>query len=220
LRESSLSDQQGAKTLDTALVARISETALKRSRNREEVEMKMMKGTRALLVICLTLGAAMSARAAGTYTLTCDAARSGPITIGLTGFNLVVTGTGEAIGASQGGGRRETKFALTINFAPGKDYETLLSMLEDNENLRSCKLVDGEGGGTAAADNWNQMAVTKGKNKSKNTAPASTTGGALEWILTNASITSVTALGSESATGAPQGSMQATLEAQTFSFAD
>jgi hypothetical protein len=189
------------------------------SRNRKEVEMKFMKGTRALLVICLTLGVAVGARAAGPYTLTCDAARSGPITIELTGFTVAVTASSvSGVGAAQG--RPETKFTLTIDFAPGKDYGALLSMLQDNENLRSCKLVDGEGGGSAATDNWNQSAVTKGKNKGKTNAPASTTGGALEWILTNATITSVTASGSESATGVPQGSMQSTLEAQTFSFAD
>ena len=192
---------------------------MKRGINSEEVEMRIMKSLRVLLVMCLVLGAAIGARAAGTYTLTCDAVRSGTVTIALTGFTVAVTGSSvSGVGAAQG--RPETKFALTIDFAPGKDYGALLSMLQDNENLRSCKLVDGEGGGSAATDNWNQSAVTKGKNKGKNNAPASTTGGALEWILTNATITSVTATGSESATGAPQGSMQATLEAQTFSFAD
>jgi hypothetical protein len=192
---------------------------LKRGINSEEVEMRIMKSLRVLLVMCLVLGAAIGARAAGTYTLTCDAVRSGTVTIALTGFTVAVTGSSvSGVGAAQG--RPETKFALTIDFAPGKDYGALLSMLQGNENLRSCKLVDGEGGGSAATDNWNQTAVTKGKNKGKNNAPASTTGGALEWILTNATITSVTATGSESATGAPQGSMQATLDAQTFSFAD
>jgi hypothetical protein len=192
---------------------------LKRSSNGKEVEMNIVKSTRALLVICLALSATIGARAAGTYTLTCDAVRSGTVTIALTGFTVAVTGSSESgVGAAQG--RHDSKFALTIDFAPGKDYGALLSMLQDNENLRSCKLLDGEGGGSAATDNWNQSAVNKGKNKGKSNAPASTTGGALEWILTNATITSVTATGSESATGAPQGSMQATLEAQTFSFAD
>ncbi|MGO8935483.1 MAG: hypothetical protein ACLQDA_17385 [Terracidiphilus sp.] len=181
--------------------------------------MEIMRGTRALLVICLALSVAISARAAGTYTLTCDASRSGSFTLTLTGFNMVVTGSSEP-GTGAAAGKRDSKFELTINFDSGKDYGALLSMLQDNENLRSCKLVDGAGGGTTASDNWTQEAVTKGKNKNKNNAPASTTGGALEWILTNATITSVTATGSESATGAPQGSMQATLEAQTFSFAD
>ena len=183
--------------------------------------MKMMKSMRVMLVICLALGAAMSARAAGTYTLTCDASRSGSFTLTLTGFNMVVTGTTESgVGTGAAAGKHDSKFELTINFDSGKDYGAFLSMLQDNENLRSCKLVDGAGGGTAATDNWNQEAVTKGKNKNKSGPPAPTTGGALEWILTNATITSVTATGSESATGAPQGSMQATLEAQTFSFAD
>jgi hypothetical protein len=166
--------------------------------------MEIMRGTRALLVICLALSVAISARAAGTYTLTCDASRSGSFTLTLTGFNMVVTGSSEP-GTGAAAGKRDSKFELTINFDSGKDYGALLSMLQD---------------GTTASENWTQEAVTKGKNKNKNNAPASTTGGALEWILTNATITSVTATGSESATGAPQGSMQATLEAQTFSFAD
>ncbi|MGO8756639.1 MAG: hypothetical protein ACLQG3_00800 [Terracidiphilus sp.] len=182
--------------------------------------MKIMKGTRVLLLIGLVVGSATGARAAGTYTLTCNASRSGAFSITLTGFNMVVTGSGDASGASAAAGKRDAKFELTVQFNSGKDYGALLSMLEDNENLRSCKLVDGESEGAAATDNWNQMSVTKGKNKSKTSEPASTTRGALEWILTNASITSVTATGSESTTGAPQGSMQATIEAQTFSFAD
>jgi hypothetical protein len=193
---------------------------LKLSSNSEEVEMNIVKSSRALLVMGVALSAAMSARAAGTYNLTCDASRSGSFTIALTGFNMVVTGSGDASGAGAAAGKRASKFELTINYDSGKDYNALLSMLEDNENLRSCKLTDGQGGGTTASDSWNQEAVTKGKSKGKNNAPASTTGGALEWILTNASITSVTATGSEGATGAPQGSMQATIEAQSFSFAD
>ena len=186
--------------------------------------MKGMKNARAFLVICLIVGAALGAHAAGTYTLTCDAARSGTVTIALTGFNVVVTGSGEseATGATAGkvGGRSETKSAVTVQTDSGKDYEALLSMLEDGEILRSCKLVDGQGGGVAATDNWDQMAVNKGKNKANknNNAPASTTGGALEWILTNASVTSVTATGGPNSTGVPTTSMQATIEAQKFSF--
>ena len=185
---------------------------------------KRMKNARGLLVICLVMGAAMGARAAGPFTLTCDAARSGTVTIALTGFNVVVTGSGESepTGAVAGKatGRSETKFAVTVQTDSGKDYETLLSMLEDDEVLRSCKLVDGQGGGAAATDSWNQMAVAKGKNKANknNSAPASTTGGALEWILTNASVTSVTATGGPNSSGVPTTSMQATIEAQKFSF--
>jgi len=183
--------------------------------------MKMIKGTRTLLLIGLALGAAMSARAAGTYTLTCDASMGAKITMTLTGFTLKVTSSGEASSSGAAAGRAgNATFELTIRFAPGKDYETFLSMAQDGENLRSCKLVDGEGGGTTASDSWTQMSVTKGKSKGKSTAPASTTGGALEWILTNARVTSVTATGNENASGAPEGSMEATLEAQTFSFAD
>lgn len=186
--------------------------------------MKGIKNAGALLVICSIMGAAMGARAAGPFTLTCDAARSGTVTIALTGFNVVVTGSGESepIGATAGKAsvRSETKSAVTVQTDSGKDYETLLSMLEDDEVLRSCKLVDGQGGGVAATDSWNQTAVAKGKNKANknNSAPASTAGGALEWILTNASVTSVTASGGPNSTGVPTTSMQATIEAQKFSF--
>ncbi len=188
--------------------------------------MKIMNVVRALLVIGLTLGAAMSARATGTYTLTCDAAMGTTISIPLTGFTFKVTGSGETSSdTGMAAGKRENagsaSFELSIRFAPGKDYETLLSMAQDGENLRSCKLTDGEAGGTAANDSWTQMSVTKGKGKNKNNnAPAAaSTGGALEWILTNAKVTSVTAIGNENATGVAEGSILATIEAQTFSFA-
>jgi len=171
----------------------------------------------------LFLASAVGARAAGAYTLTCDAARSGTITVQLTGFNVAVTGTGEATPVGSAGGmsasRRETKFALTVQTDSGKDYEALLSMLEDDEVLRSCKLVDGEiTGGVAGKDDWSQMAATKGKNK-KNNAPAPTVGGGgLEWILTNATVTSVTVNAGPNSTGVPTTTIQATIDAQKFSF--
>ncbi len=194
-----------------------------------EVVMKIMSGTGTLLVMCLVLGAAMSARAAGTYALTCDAANGAKITMTLTGFTFKVTSSGsgssESTVTGATAGKRETaddaSFELTIRFAPSKDYETFLSMAQDNENLRSCKLTDGDSGGSAASDSWTQNVATKGKSKNKNSEPTTaSTGGTLEWILTNARVTSVTAIGNENASGVPEGSMQATLEAQTFSFAD
>lgn len=192
---------------------------MKRSSNGKEVEMKIMNVVRALLVVGLTLGAAMSARAAGPYTLTCDAARSGTVTIALTGYTVSVTGTSEsALGAGKAAERRETKFALTVQTSSGKDYETMLSMLQDDEMLRSCKLIDGQGGtGTTANDNWTQE-TAKGKNKGKNNQQPSNSGGALEWILTNASVTSVTASGGPNSTGVPTTSMQTTIEAENFTF--
>jgi len=183
------------------------------------------KNLGALAAAGLLLVSAIAARAAGAYTLTCDAARSGNITIQLTGFNVAVTGSGSASpdGAVSGlgAGRREsTKFALTVQTDSGKDYETLLSMLEDDEVLRSCKLVDGEvsGGGMTAKDNWTQEAVTKGKNKSKTNAAPAAGGGGLEWILTNATVTSVTVNAGPNATGVPTTTIQATIDAQKFSF--
>jgi hypothetical protein len=182
--------------------------------------MKGMKNARALLVMCLVMGTAMVGRAAGTYTLTCEPERGGTLTLALTGFNFKVTGEAEAATGMAAGARR-SNFELSIRFAPSKDYETLLSMVEGNEVLRSCKLIDTESGGTTAVDDWNQMSAVKGsKNaKAKNNAQAATsTGGALEWILTNATITTVTAIGNINNTGAAEGSMQATIDAQKFSF--
>ncbi len=180
--------------------------------------MGFMKWTGAVLAMCLGQGAAMSAHAAN-YTLTCDAARSGSITIQLTGFSVAVTGSGESSAVGKGVERSETKFALTVQTDSGKDYETLLSMLEDGEVLRSCKLIDGQvAGGATGKDDWTQMAETKGKNKGKNNAPASTTGGGLEWILTNASVTSVTVTGGPNTAGVPTTLIQATIEAQKYTF--
>jgi len=82
------------------------EAQQKRRGGRDEV----MTGSRALLLMSLGLGAAMSAHAAGPYTLTCDAARSGTVTIALTGYTVAVTGTSEAaIGAGKGASRRENQ---------------------------------------------------------------------------------------------------------------
>jgi hypothetical protein len=182
--------------------------------------MKTAKAARVLLVIGLLSGATLSAHAAGSYMLTCDAAKGATLNMTLTGFSFKVTGAEEAATGMAAGKRSNSNFELTIKFAAGRDYETLVSMVEDNEIFRSCKLVDGTGGGVTATDNWNQMSTAKGKNKSKASGNIQKTNssGALEWILTNATVTSVTATGSENSTGAPESSIQATIEAQKFSF--
>ena len=179
--------------------------------------MKRSKGVWALLV--MFLGSAIGARAA-TYTLTCEPAHGDAMVIALTGFNFKVTGGSETSATGSGAGARRSNFELTIRFALNKDYEALVSMAEDNEVLRSCKLTDSEvSGGTAASDSWTQMSTAKGKNaKVKNAAPASTSNGAFEWILTNATLTSVSAIGNENPSGAPEGSVTATIEAQKYTF--
>lgn len=185
----------------------------------QEVAMNGSKRIWALLVMCLFFGSAIGARAA-TYTLTCEPSRGDALVIVLTGFNFKVTGGAENPASGLGAGARKSNFELTIRLALNKDYEALVSMAEDNEVLRSCKLTDGEvSGGVAASDNWTQMSVTKGKNaKGKNAAPAPTSNGAFEWILTNATLTSVSAIGSENASGAPESSVTATIEAQKYTF--
>ncbi len=170
-----------------------------------------------LLVMCFILGSAVGARAA-TYTLTCEPARGDAINIVLTGFNFKVLGGSETSATGAAAGARRASFELTIRFALNKDYETLVSMAEDNEVLRSCKLTDGGvSGGSTAADNWTQMSAAKGK-KAKNAAPAPTSNGAFEWILTNATLTSVSAIGNENASGAAESSVMATIEAQKYTF--
>jgi hypothetical protein len=182
-----------------------------------EVAMKRSKRIWALLVMCCLASAAVGAHAAGAYTLTCEPERGATLTLTLTGFNFKVAGGAESPTGMAAGKR--SNFELSIRFALNKDYEALVSMAEDNELLRSCKLTDGEvSGGVAASDNWTQMSA-KGKNNNKaknNAAPASS--GAFEWILTNATITSVSAIGSENTSGASESSVQATIEAQKFSF--
>ncbi len=103
--------------------------------------MKIVNAMKALFVICFTLGAAMSARAAGTYNLTCDAANGAKINLSLTGFTFKVTSSGsmagEPTGAAASSGRAgNASFELTIRFGLGKDYETFLSMAQDGENLK------------------------------------------------------------------------------------
>jgi hypothetical protein len=188
------------------------------SRRGKEVEMKIMPGSRALLLMSLGVGAAMSAHAQGPFTLTCDATRSGTITIQLTGFTVEATHSGGSAITGKELEQSESKFAMTVQTDSGKDYDTLVSLMDGAEVLRSCKLIDGEGGGTAGKDDWTQMAVTKGKNKNKVNTPPTTASGALEWILTNADVTSVTVTGGANATGTPTTTIQATIEAQKYTF--
>jgi hypothetical protein len=196
---------------------RIAATTAKRNVN-EEVGMIGMKRIWAFLVMCLFAGGAMGARAAG-YTLSCEPARGDAINIALTGFNFKVMGSAESA-TGMATGRTAGKFELSVRFAMSKEYELMVQMAEDNEVLRSCKLTDGDvSGGTTAADNWNQTAV-KGKNNSKvkGNAAAPASNGAFEWILTNATITSISAIGGETSSGAPESSVQAIIEAQKYSF--
>jgi hypothetical protein len=182
--------------------------------------MKIVTGAKALLLMSLGLAAAISAHAAGPFTLTCDAARSGTITIQLTGFTVEATRTGGNPSIGKEVERSESKFAVTVQTDSGKDYDTLLSLMDGDEVLRSCKLIDGEvGSAIAAKDDWTQMSMTKGKNKGKtNNPPPSAASGALEWILTNADVTSVTVTGGANTTGAPTTTIQATIEAQKYAF--
>ncbi|MGB0066000.1 MAG: hypothetical protein WBP85_16270 [Terracidiphilus sp.] len=180
--------------------------------------MKTVKWLGAVGAFGLLLAGAPGAQAAGSYTLTCNAAKSGTITMALTGFTIKLNGAEDAATGSAAGKR--SAFAVTIRFAPGKDYETLWSMVQDNEELRSCKLTDTEGGaGVTATDDWTASSSKEKKSKLKNNAPpAAMSGGGYEWILSDATVTSLTAIGRETTTGAADGEMEATIDAQQITF--
>jgi hypothetical protein len=178
--------------------------------------MKFVKAMGAVGVLSLLLAGTAGAHAAGTYAFTCTGVKSETFTIALTGFTVKLNGVDDA--ASSGAGAKRGSFSVTIRFAPGKDYEALWSMAQDNEVLRSCKLTDSEGAsGVTASDDWTASTSKKSKSKT-NAQPVPSSGGALEWILTNATVSSVTAIGRESTTGAAGGEMEATIDAQQITF--
>jgi hypothetical protein len=187
-----------------------------------EVAMKGLKRIWVLVVMCYAASAAVGAHAAGAYMLTCEPARGGTITIPLIGFTFKVTGGAAEIPTGMAAsGRRATSFDLMVRFAPGSYYQTMLSMAQTNEVLRSCRLVDGEGsGGVTAKDNWTQMEMQKGtSNPRMNNQPqGSSSGGALTWTFTNATVSSVTAIGNELPSGVTEGQIQATLSAERYEF--
>jgi hypothetical protein len=177
-----------------------------------EVGMKGSRSFWAFVMLCFVLAGAVRARAAN-YTLTCEPAKGDSFTIALTGFNFKVTGTTEPTGSAAAS--RRSGFELSVRFALNKDYEALVSMAEDNEVLRNCKLTDSDvSAGPVMSDN-----AAKGKN-AKAKGAVSSSGGAFEWILTNATITSISAIGSENNSGAAESSVQAIIEAQKYTFTD
>jgi hypothetical protein len=179
-----------------------------------EVKMKFMKSARAMLLLCLALSAAMSARAATAYTLTCEPVHGAVFTIPLTGFDFKVTG-GATTAAGMASGKRGS-FELMFRFEPSSMYNTLLEMTESNETLKSCRLTDGLSG-TTAKDNWTQMEMQKGAiNRGNNQQAAGS--GAMVWTFTNAIVTSVLAIGNENNAGVATGSIQVTLTAERFEF--
>lgn len=182
-----------------------------------------MKGSKCiwvLLVMCGLASASAGAHAAGAYTLTCEPARGGTIAIPLIGFAFKVTG-GAAEMPTGMAPRRATNFELTVRFAPSSNYQTMLSLTQTNEILRSCRLMDGEGGNASAKDNWNQMSVPKGTSNPRagNPPQGSSPGGTMTWTFANANVTSVTAIGNELPSGVTEGQIQATITAERYEFA-
>jgi hypothetical protein len=160
------------------------------------------------LVMCCLAGTAARARAAGPYSLTCDAARSGTFTIALTGFTFKVTGDA-AEGAAGKPGAHPTSFELQVRFAPGTYYQSMLATVQTGEVMRSCQLMDGEGGG-------GMTAMPRGNFNSR--TANSSAGGVFTWTFTNAAVTSVTAIGGTLPSGVMEGQIQATLSAEKYAF--
>jgi len=89
-------------------------------------------------------------------------------------------------------------------------------------------LSEGAGGGTTAADNWNSDVKSGSKKNKKSVDSASARGGAgtssngaMEWILNNATVSGVTATETDGTgtAGVPESVIQATIVAQNFTFA-
>ena len=186
--------------------------------------MRSMQRVRMTMALLALTGATLTAHAAATYTLACETTRSGAFTIPVTSFTFHVGAAPNSGALGSGAGRRSSS-ELIFRFAAGKTYETLLNALNEGEVLRSCRLTE-SGASIAATDSWTQMSMPKGTsvkgNKGNNNQP---TASVMEWTLTNALLTGLTAIGSDGTgaggtpAGAPEGIMQATLTAQAFSFA-
>jgi hypothetical protein len=175
----------------------------------------------------LLLALAQSAWAA-TYSLTCELARGGAFTIELSSFSFHVGGAAASLTGS-GAGKRTNTFELIFRFPVSSVYQTLLGVVESGEDLKNCRLTEAvsslgtASSGTAAKDNWNAMAVPKGKGN-KNQGNSQPAGGTLEWTFNNASLTGLTALGTDGSgtpgtpAGSPEAVVQGTIVAQSFSF--
>jgi hypothetical protein len=179
-----------------------------------------------IVAMCALAGAAAAAQAA-TYSLTCETAKGEKFTVALTSFSFHVGSSTEANTGMAAGSKRATS-ELIIRFATNSGtYETLLTAAEDDEVLRSCRLSEGAGGGTTAADNWNSDVKAKGKNKksvdsgSARGGSATSSNGAMEWVLNNATVSGVTAMQTDGTgtAGTPESVIQATIVAQNFTFA-
>ena len=178
------------------------------------------------LALGVLAGAAVAAQAAPSYSLTCESARGQSFTVALTSFSFHVGGTTEASTGAASGKRSTSE--LIIRFPTNTQvYEALLTAAEGDEVLRSCRLSEGSGG-TAAADNWNNMTSSSTNKKKKGVDSGSARGtgttsagsGSMEWILNNATVSGVTALETDGmgTAGVQEALVQATIVAQNFTF--
>ena len=182
-----------------------------------------------ILAMGLMMGAALSARAAATYSLTCETSRGQSFTLALTSFSFHVGGeTPAATGAASG--KRESS-ELLIRFPVSKEYDVLLGAAQEGEVLRSCRLTVGTGTVTAT-DNWNGAMTSNPKVKGNKANKASNiegsksgpSSGEMEWTLNNGTISGLTAIGTDGSgaagtpAGAPETLVQATIVAQNFTF--
>ena len=144
------------------------------------------------MLLGVVLGAALSAQAA---TLQCDGAVSGKVTIPLTGYSFSTTApisqqTGMATGRSS--------FELTVRFATGQELETLLLMVQRNEAIRTCTLVDTNLGGGSRVGMGGKSA------------------GSIQWDLTHVAISSITATEGMTGLTIPESGVQAVMTAQSY----
>jgi hypothetical protein len=167
-----------------------------------------------------------------TYSLSCETMRGQNFTLALTSFSFHVGGStpNSAAGSAMGSARRSTS-ELIFRFAPSGVYEMLLTAVQSDEILKSCRLIETTTGASAPSgthagtDDWNQMmSVPKGSTPTRGSSGSTPAVGTMEWTLTNGMITGLTAIGGDGAgaggtpTGAPSATIQGTIVAQSFTF--
>ncbi len=186
--------------------------------------MRSMLRVRVITTLLALSAAALTAHAAANYSLSCETMRSGAFTIPVTSFTFHVGAAPAGSAAMGSGAARRSSSELIFRFAAGKTYETLLNALNEGEVLKSCRLTE-SGASIAATDNWTQMSMQKGASVKGNKGNNQPSASVMEWTMTNALLTGLTAIGSDGTgaggtpAGAPEGIMQATITAQAFSFA-
>ncbi|MGA2887256.1 MAG: 4Fe-4S dicluster domain-containing protein [Terracidiphilus sp.] len=112
---------------------------------------------------------------------------------------------------------------LVFRIPGSKEYDALRATLEDNEELRNCRLMVTTGT-VATSDNWNVKANSKNKNSRNNGAGSDSASGIMEWTFKNATISALTVIGTDGSGAAgtagatPEVLVEGTIVAQNFIF--